>query len=73
MPLPEMCIRDSGVECEQPLTFVIDKELGFFETNMAKMLLVIFIAVSYTHLVAETYAEEMRVLYVALTRAKEKL
>ena len=32
-----------GVECEQPLTFVIDKELGFFETNLAKMLLVIFI------------------------------
>lgn len=32
-----------GVECEQPLTFVIDKELGFFETNLAKMLVVILI------------------------------
>ena len=32
-----------GVECEQPLTFVIDKELGFFETNLAKMLGIILI------------------------------
>ncbi len=32
-----------GVECEQPLTFVIDKELGFFETNLAKMLGIVLI------------------------------
>lgn len=34
-----------GVECEEPLTFVIDKELGFWETNLARMIVVIVIIV----------------------------
>lgn len=27
-----------GTECEEPLTFVIDKELGFWETNLSKLI-----------------------------------
>lgn len=33
-----------GVECDTPLTFVIDKELSFFETNLAKMIVVLMVA-----------------------------
>ena len=32
-----------GIECAEPLTFVINKELGFFETNLAKLLIVLII------------------------------
>lgn len=39
-----------GVECEEPLTFTIDKELGFWETNLSKLIvtlvLLIFVVVA---------------------------
>lgn len=34
-----------GVECENPLTFTIEKELGFFETNLAKMLIALSVLI----------------------------
>ena len=35
--------NSDGVECEKPLSFVIDKELGFWETNLSKALIVFLI------------------------------
>lgn len=32
-----------GVQCDQPLTFVVDKELGFWETNLARMIISLMI------------------------------
>ena len=53
--------QDHYLACDQVDLRTRARRMTFFKRIMSK------------NVVAETYAEEMRVLYVALTRAKEKL